>query len=142
MPPSLTVGLGEPIPAGFRPVAVVECVRVVSSVTHGHFRLEQRRQVAVTGLGRLLAALRKPSAPRPNGPQPACMVPAASWPWFVLVSATGQVIHPVVPVGLCGEPIEPVLASLNSLHWITLGVTRLPPGIPLHPPLQVGPVHY
>jgi hypothetical protein len=130
---------GEPIPAGFRPVAVVECV-TVASVNHGVVRIDQRRQVAIAGLGRLLAALREPSTPLPRGPLPACMVPAISRPWFVLVGATGQVIHPLLPAGLCGEPIGPVLASLNSLHWILLGTVALHPA-PFRPPLHGGPIH-
>jgi hypothetical protein len=128
-----------PIPAGFKPVAVVECV-TVSSVNHGIVRIEERRRVAVAGLGRLLAALREPSTPRPKGVLPACMVPVRSWPWLALVSATGQIVHPVVSAGLCGLPSAPVLASLNSLHWITLGTVSLPIG-PLRPPLHGGPVH-
>ena len=127
----------EPVPAGFRPVAVVECV-TVTSLGHGGVLTYQRRQAAVTGLGRLLAALREPSTPRSRGLLPACMVPGTSQLWFVLVSASGEVIRPAVPVGLCGEPIEPVLASLNSLHWITLGIVRLPV---LRLPLHGGPVH-
>jgi hypothetical protein len=139
--PNGPVQPGEPIPAGFKPVAVVECVRV-TSVNHGVIRIEERRQAAVAGLGRLLAALREPSHPQPKGVLlPACLTPIVySWPWFVLVSATGQVIHPVVPVGICGQPAPEVLASLKSLHWITLGTTPLPTG-PLRPPLHGGPVH-
>jgi hypothetical protein len=129
----------EPIPAGFKPVAVVECVRV-TSVSHGVIRIEERRQAAIAGLGRLVAALREPSHPQPKAVLPACMTPVYSWPWFVLVSATGQVIHPVLPVGLCGLPAPEVLASLKSLHWITLGTARLPGG-PLRPLLHGGPVH-
>jgi len=128
-----------PIPAGFKPAAVVECV-TVSSINHGIVRIEERRRVAVANLGPLLTALRKPSTPRPRSVLPACMVPVRSWPWFVLVSTSGQVVHPVVPVGLCGMPSAAVLASLNSLHWITLGTVSLPIG-PLRPPLHGGPVH-
>jgi hypothetical protein len=131
------VRVAEPIPAGFRPVAVVECV-TVSSINHGLVRIDQRRQVAVAGLGRLLAALRKPPTPRPQGALPACPLPAYSSPWFVLVSSTGQVIRPVVPAGVCEGPIEPVLASLNSLHWITLGTVSFPVGP--ERPLHGGPV--
>lgn len=137
--PGGPVQLGEPIPAGFRPVAVVECV-TVASVNHGVVRIGQRRQAAIAGLGRLLAALREPRTPLPRGPLPACLMPAVSRPWFVLVGATGQVIHPLVPAGLCGEPIGPVLASLNSLHWILLGTTALHPA-PFGPPLHGGPIH-
>jgi hypothetical protein len=129
----------EPIPAGFKPAAVVECVRV-TSVSHGVIRIEERRQAAIAGLGRLVAALREPSHPQPKGVLPACLTPVYSWPWFVLVSASGQVIHPVLPVGLCGQPAPEVLASLKALHWITLGTARLPGG-PLKPLLHAGPVH-
>jgi hypothetical protein len=112
----------------------------VTSVSHGVIRIEQRREAAIAGLSRLVAALRELSAPRPKGPLPACMVPVTSRPWFVLVSATGQVIYPLLPLGLCGEPIGPVLSSLNSLHWITLGTVALHP-LPIRPPLHGGPVH-
>lgn len=129
----------EPIPAGFRPVAVVECV-TVTSLHHGVFRTERVRRAAVTGLGRLLAELRKPTEPRPREPLQTCLVPATSWPWFVLVGASGQVIRPVTPVGLCGQPLEPLLADLNSLHWIRLGTIGLRP-VMVAPPLHGGPVH-
>ena len=134
--PDGPVQLAEPIPAGFRPVAVVRCV-TVASVKHGVIRIDQRREAAIAGLSRLEVALREPSTPRPKGPMPACMAPVTARPWFVLVSATGQVIDPLLPLGLCGLPIGPVLASLNSLHWITLGTVALHP---LHPPLDGRPV--
>jgi hypothetical protein len=129
----------EPVPAGFKPVAVVECVWV-TSVNHGVFRIEERRQAAVAGLGRLLAALRERSHPQPKAALPACLTPTYSRPWFVLVSATGQAIRPAIPVGLCGLPAPAVLASLKSLHWISLGTVNLPWG-PLRPPLHGGPIH-
>jgi hypothetical protein len=138
----------EPIPAGFKPVAVVECV-LVTSANHGIIRIDERRQAAVAGLGRLLAALREPSHPQPKAAFPACLTPIESWPWFVLVSASGQVIRPVIPVGICGQPTQEVLASLRALHWITLGTVSLPVGPlrplpplrPLGPPLHGGPIH-
>jgi hypothetical protein len=58
----------------------------------------------------------------------------------VLVSASGQVIRPVVPVGICGQPAAAVLASLKSLRWISLGTANLPGG-PLRPLLHGGLVH-
>jgi hypothetical protein len=137
--PDGPVQLAEPIPAGFRPVAVVRCV-TVTSVKHGVIRIVQRRQAAIAGLSRLMAALREPPTPRWKGPLPACIVPLTSRPWFVLVSATGHVIYPLLRLGLCGEPIGPVLASLNSLHWITLSTTALRPE-PIRPPLHGGLIH-
>lgn len=44
-----------------------------------------------------------------------------------------------IPVGACGVPLAPVLASLNSLHWINFPApisTKLPAGV--DPP----PVNY
>jgi hypothetical protein len=121
---------GEPIPAGFRPVAVVECVRipVIAPVTGGP--IVERRRVAFDGLGRLLKALRLPSTPRRRGLVPACLAPTANIPWLMLIGPHDQLIHPRMPIGLCGLPTVAVLTALSSLHWRTLGTTvvgrRLP----------------
>jgi hypothetical protein len=121
---------GEPIPAGFRPVAVVECVRipVIVPVTGGP--IVEKRRVAFDGLGRLLKALRLPSTRRSRGLIPACLAPMANIPWLMLIGPHDQLIHPRIPIGLCGLPIVPVLATLSSLHWRTLGTSvvghRLP----------------
>jgi hypothetical protein len=116
---------GEPIPAGFRPVAVVECVRlpVIVPVTGGP--IVERRRVAFDGLGRLVKALRMPSTPRRRGLVPACLAPIANLPWLMLIGHGDQLVHPRIPVGLCGLPIVPVLASLSSMHWQTLGTTTV-----------------
>jgi hypothetical protein len=151
----------ENIPAGFAVAAVVECVRVpVPGPSSGTRTTEEKLEVAVRGLASLLRALRLPSAPR-RSPLPACLVTDGGLPWLALIGRDGQVIHPAVPTGACGMPIEPVLASLNSLRWILLGVTPAGPVIPQtavspapaigqpspgqsstgRPPLQGGPVH-
>jgi hypothetical protein len=128
----------DPIPAGFRPVAVVECVRVPAIVPVTGLRIMEQRRVAVSGLGRLVTTLRMPSTRLLKGGVPACLAPISVLPWLVLIGADGQVIHPAVPVGPCGLPIVPVLTSLSSLHWIPLGTTtQVPAG---HPPLHGGPV--
>jgi len=112
------------IPTGFTLVAVVRCVRVVVRVPGRGMWLAEKRQAAVTGLARLMTALREPSAPHNSkGPIPQCLAPYTVLPWFVLVSRDGQVIRPRVPVNVCRLPIEAVLASLNSMHWITLSTT-------------------
>jgi hypothetical protein len=121
---------GEPIPAGFRALAVVECVRipVIAPVTGGP--IVEKRRVAFAGLGRLVAALRLPSTPRRRGLVPACLAPVANLPWLALIGPDDRLVHPRIPVGLCGLPIVPVLVILSSLHWRTLGTTvvgsRLP----------------
>jgi hypothetical protein len=129
----------EPIPPGFRPAAVVECV-TVAAVHHGVVRIEERRQAAIAGLGRLMTALRHPYHPQLKVEAPTCMRPAVPWPWFVLVGANGRVIHPIMPVGICGQPAPGVRDALNSLHWIPLGTVWLRP-IPFRPPMHGGPIH-
>jgi len=121
---------GQPIPAVFRPVAVVECVRIPVLVPVTGGPIVEKRRVAVAGLGKLLAALRLPPTPRRRGLVPACLAPIANIPWLVLIGPHDELVHPRIPTGLCGLPIVPVLASLNSLHWQTLGTTvvgRRPP---------------
>jgi hypothetical protein len=142
----------EPVPAGFAPVAVVECVRVSVAVPGGGAKIEEKREVAVGWLSALVHALRQPSAPR-KGLQLGCMVPVFAVPWLELIDRTGQVIHPEIPVGVCGLPVVPVQTSLRSLRWVSLGVS---PALPMiepstapsdelvtgqRPPIEGGPVH-
>src|SRR5262249_49617027 len=96
---------GAPSPRGVEPGAAVERLRiaVITPVTGGPI-VEQRR-VAVNGLGRLLAALRLPPTPRRRGLVPACLAPIANLPWLVLIGPHDQLVHPRIPVGLCGLPI-------------------------------------
>ncbi|HYZ57376.1 MAG TPA: hypothetical protein VE733_28265 [Streptosporangiaceae bacterium] len=102
------------IPAGFMPIAVVQCSPAVVSVNGP--QAAAVKEVAVSGLGRLVAALRAPSVRM--RPDVICPAQAIYIPWFVLVGKNGQVIRPKVPHGDCGEPLAPVLASLNALHWV------------------------
>jgi hypothetical protein len=114
----------KPIPAGFRPVAVVECIRVPAIVPVAGPEPQQVRRVAFAGLGRLVAALRQPSTPRMRLLVPACLLPVDGLPWIVLIGPGGHLLHPRVPIGACGLPIVPVQVSLSSLHWKTLSVTK------------------
>jgi hypothetical protein len=126
----------ERIPAGFRPVAVVECTRVPTIVPVAGIRIVELRRVAVTGLGPLVAALRLPSLPRSRALVPACLLPVATLPWIVLIGPGDHLLHPQVPIGDCGLPITPVQTSLSSLHWKTLSATR---GVSIGPRLRVAP---
>jgi hypothetical protein len=99
-----------------------------------------RKEVAVAGLSPLMAALRRPSATQTLTSRVVwCPVVARIVPWLVLIGRDGQLIQPRIPVGACGVPVAPVLASLNSLHWINLPApiaTKLPAAV--DPP----PVNY
>jgi hypothetical protein len=114
------------IPAGFSPVAVVECINLGQFAPGHGAGSAERKQVAVAGLGGLLASLRAAqAAPAPAGP--LCIAPLKA-PWFVLIGRNGQLIRPVLPATLCGKAASsPVLTSLQSLTWIDLGVTTVPP---------------
>ncbi|HTX81281.1 MAG TPA: hypothetical protein VME44_03845 [Streptosporangiaceae bacterium] len=114
----------EPIPAGFSPVGVVECIRVPAIVPVAGPGPEEVRRVAIGSLDRLVSALRMPSTPRSRLLVPACLLPVDELPWIVLIGPDGRLLHPQVPIGACGLPIVAVQVSLSSLHWKTLSVTK------------------
>jgi hypothetical protein len=113
--------VGQSIPAGFQAIAVVRCIPTGAvGPAQGGFA-NARKEVAVTGLGPLVAALREPSARHVHpGLGVGCPVPALSGVRLMLVSASGAVIYPRIPITSCGVPIQPVTASLGALHWIEL----------------------
>jgi hypothetical protein len=126
--------LNQAIPAGFQAVAVVQCVPVgaIAPASLNYVR----KEVAITGLGPLLAALRKPSGFR-NAVHPDCLLPFMIMPRLALVGSDGAVIYPRIPVNVCGAPIPEVGTSLAALHWIKLstqfepqGATGINPGGP------------
>lgn len=102
-------------------MAAVQCVPSGSTPApsgHPPFAVEE---VAVSGLGPLLAALQEPSeAPGNSFPVPRCLAPAAGAFQLALINANGQVIEPLIPVTICGGPIQPVLASIAALDWTTV----------------------
>jgi hypothetical protein len=117
---------GQPVPAGFRPVAVVECV-APGPVGTGYTGTMQRRRAAVTRLSGLIAALRDAEAHPPAPGSLTLCLPRPGTLWFVLVGKDGRLIQPQVPVGYCSPAGQAVLTDLSSLTWITLGVTVVPP---------------
>jgi hypothetical protein len=127
-PPAVAIGrpgsttASKPIPAGFHAVAVVRCIPTAAIGPAQGGWANAQKEVAVTGLGPLLAALGEPSAQHVHaGPGAGCPVPAVNGIRLMLVGARGTVIYPRIPVTACGAPIQPVTASLSALHWIALG---------------------
>ncbi len=106
----------EAVPEGFVPAAVVLCTLAIVPV-NGGMSTAPVRKIAVTGLGRLVAALRAPTPGLPPGT--ACAAQLIALPWFVLVGENGQVILPKIPLDPCGEPSAAVMQSLDALHWVT-----------------------
>jgi hypothetical protein len=105
----------QAIPAGFIPVAVVLCDPGIVFVNHSGRNVPPVRQIATTGLGMLMTALRAPSAPQNSNVK--CLDQAIYTPWFVVVGRNGKVIRPKIPVTVCGDPSPAVLASLNALAF-------------------------
>jgi hypothetical protein len=122
--PNAPGAAGQVIPAGFSPVAVVQC-RAAGAIEPLAGQLTYvRKEVAVADLRPLLAALQEPSAPRAGpGPTPGCPVLITALPELALIGRDGSVVYPRIPVTVCGAAIAPVTASLDALHWITLGTT-------------------
>jgi hypothetical protein len=133
--PSTEQPTNQAIPAGFQAVAVVQCAPV-GAIAPGSLNYV-RKEVAITGLGPLLAALRKPSAVR-NAAHPECLLPFMIMPRLALVGSDGAVIYPRIPVSVCGAPIPQVGASLTALHWIKLSITRESQRLPQQDPSVQG----
>ncbi|HTA11599.1 MAG TPA: hypothetical protein VK836_23970 [Streptosporangiaceae bacterium] len=112
------------VPAGFSPVAVVQC-RAAGAIEPLAGQLTYvRKEVAVADLRPLLASLQEPSAPRAGpGPTPGCPVLTTPVPELALIGRDGSVVYPRIPVTVCGAAIAPVTASLAALHWIMLSAT-------------------
>jgi hypothetical protein len=108
----------RPVPPGFVPIAVVQCPPAIVAVDGNGPRAAPAEEVAVSGLGRLVAALRAQPARIPPGV--ACAAQLIYVPWLVLVGRNGQVVRPKVPPDGCGEPATAVLASLSALRWIAV----------------------
>ena len=128
----------QPVPPGFQPIAAIECILVGTSRSAGHLTLTIRRQLAVTDLDRLVTALREPPPRPPAGTFRVCPAIVYVLPWIALVGSDGQVIHPLVPTGPCGQPVPQVISSLAALPWISLGNQSVASP---RPPLQGAPVH-
>jgi hypothetical protein len=118
---------GQPVPAGFSAVAVVECVSPRQGAPGYNLSVTQRRQVAVDGLSGLVAALRRAEDPAAATKSLALCAPRPGAIWFVLIGRNGQRLQPLVPGGHCPVASQDVMRYLNSLTWITLSVTVLPP---------------
>jgi len=131
------------IPAGFHAVAVVRCVPIgaiapASAQGTNAQGTYVRKEVAVTGLGPLVSALRVPSSRR-NAVALDCLVPLVIMPRIALIGSDGAVVYPPIPVNVCGEPIPQVAASLVALHWTFLSTDIDPHFVHVQgPPAQGG----
>lgn len=110
------------LPADFRPVAVVRCYQIVRGITgRGRWRFNVKQR-ADHGLGKFVAALRRPSVRTPAGV--ACLAIGYLEPSFVLIDRSGRVIRPALPVMECGQPSRAAITALDHLPWVTVSVRR------------------
>lgn len=128
---------GQTIPSGFQAVAVVQCAPVGTIAPASGAWTYVRKEVAITGLGPLLTALREPSDLRVDV-RPNCLLPFTIRPRLALVGSDGAVIYPRIPVSVCGAPIRQVEASLAALKWIKLSTTSEPQPLPPQDPAGQG----
>jgi len=111
-----------PLPADFRPVAVVRCYQKARGINgRGLWRFDVKQR-ADHGLGKFIAALRRPSVVTPGN----ALCPAIGYldPSFVLIDRAGRVIRPSLPVMECGQPFPAAITALEHLPWVTISVRR------------------
>jgi hypothetical protein len=112
----------KPLPAAFRPVAVVRCYPKARGIPgHGLWSFEVK-QKADHRLAAFIAALRRPSIPTP--PQTLCLTVGYLDPPFALVDRHGQILRPTLPVKECGQPFPAAISDLEHLPWVTISVRR------------------
>jgi hypothetical protein len=123
LPCKATTALGaKPLPATFKPVAVVRCYGFARGVNgHGLWRFNVKQQ-ASHRLGAFIAALRRPSARRPAGTM--CTLVDYASPPFALVDRQGRVRRAALPSSECGQPFPAAITDLQRLPWVTVSVRR------------------
>lgn len=110
------------LPADFRPVAVVRCYQIARGITgRGLWRFDVKQRAA-HGLGKFIAALRRPSVATPA--DVACPAVGYLDPSFVLIDRRGRVIRPALPVMECGQPLPAAITAWQHLPWVTVAVRR------------------
>lgn len=117
-----TVKATKPLPADFRPVAVVRCYQKARGINgRGLWRFEVKQR-ADHGLGKFIAALRRPSVATPD--DAVCPLILYLEPSFVLIDRSGRTIRPSLPVMECGRPFRAAITALRHLPWVTVSVRR------------------
>ena len=112
----------KPLPAAFRPVAVVQCYQLARGIPgRGLWRFEVKQR-ADRRLAAFIVALRHPSVRTP--PQVACAAVGYVDPSFALIDRHGRILRPALPVEQCGQPFPAAITDLQHLPWVTVSVRR------------------
>ncbi len=112
----------KPLPPSLVITAVVRCETVQRSYPVGSWSV-QLAEVADSGLGPFLAALRAPSDPMPSGimcPDFRILVP-----WFELVDSAGIAINVAIPTDQCGAPKTAAITALQALPFRVTDAVRI-----------------
>jgi hypothetical protein len=105
-----------PLSADFTPVTIVLCT--TKPAGQDMVATEQR----AGDVAALAAALRLPDGPYSTGTCPADDVVV---PWFALLDAQGQWVHPGVPHEFCGKPVAPVREAFAALQLKTVATRTI-----------------
>lgn len=110
------------LPAAAKISAVVRCETVERTYPGLGEWSVQIAEVADSGLGDFVAALRAPSQKRPSNV--ICPAIAIAIPWFAVVDAAGHVWQPSLPTDQCGQPSAKAVLALNKLHFRAVDAVR------------------
>jgi hypothetical protein len=112
-----------PLPASFRPVAVIRCVTGYQTIPGKGEWLVATLQRADKNLAALISALHRP----PGRMRPGTICPALAMipPRIVLISGNGSMISPKIPLNGCDMVQRQVIAALAALPWETVSVRLL-----------------
>lgn len=108
------------LPVSFVPVKVERCVNGAETIPGKGLWATATLQQANGDLAALISALRQPS----TGHKPGTVCPALAEipPAVLLISGTGQMLIPRLPVSGCGITSSQVLLALETLHWQPVSV--------------------
>jgi hypothetical protein len=112
-----------PLPSGVSITAVVRCETVERTYASSGQWVVQIAEVADSGLGAFVTALRQPSEPRP--PDLICPAYLRATPWFAVVDAAGQVFQPALPTDQCGQPSGKAIMALGRLDFRVVDTVRV-----------------
>jgi hypothetical protein len=107
---------GARLPEGFAAEAAILCETAIG-LAHGHEHAVFTERAADRGLGPLIAALRRPSAP--PAPGASCPAQLVTLQLF-LIGHHGQILRPAIPVEGCELPQPQFLAALRHTPWMTV----------------------
>ena len=124
-PNSMTHDPGEPVPAGFVPVAATRCVLRIAAVAGDGEWMMLEEQRAEGDLSELVAQLRTPTKTLAPDDNTICL--GIGYPPYVitLVDGTGRSIVPAIPRTPCLAPMASVIVAIQALPWQLVRTSNL-----------------